>query len=74
MVMFQWFFWGYSLAFSTTTTNGYIGDLRHFGLRKVLGLPSPGSALIPELLFSFFQMEVKIRPGIFVHCAMMLTA
>lgn len=57
MVMFQWFFWGYSLAFSTTTTNGYIGDLRHFGLRKVLGLPSPGSALIPELLFSFFQME-----------------
>jgi Amt family ammonium transporter len=57
MAIFQWFFWGYSLAFSTTATNGYIGDLRNFGLRKVLAAPSPGSPLIPDLLYSFFQME-----------------
>ncbi|KAF7339983.1 Ammonium transporter [Mycena venus] len=57
VTIFQWFFWGYSLAFSSSATNGYIGDLRNFGLRKVLGDPSPGSPLIPELLYSFFQME-----------------
>jgi len=57
VVIFQWFFWGYSLAFSPTATNGYIGDLRSFALRKVLSDPSPGSPLIPELLYSFYQME-----------------
>ncbi|KAJ8488693.1 hypothetical protein ONZ51_g3363 [Trametes cubensis] len=57
VVIFQWWFWGYSLAFSPTATNGYIGDLRSFALRKVLGDPSPGSPLVPELLYSFYQME-----------------
>ncbi len=57
IAIFQWWFWGYSLAFSPTATNGYIGDLRSFALRKVLGDPSPGSPLIPELLYSFYQME-----------------
>ncbi|THV06109.1 ammonium transporter [Dendrothele bispora CBS 962.96] len=57
VTIFQWFFWGYSLAFSSSATNGYIGNLRNFGLMKVLGDPSPGSPLIPELLYSFFQME-----------------
>ncbi|KZT06258.1 ammonium transporter [Laetiporus sulphureus 93-53] len=57
VVIFQWWFWGYSLAFSPSATNGFIGDLRSFALRKVLTDPSPGSPLIPELLYSFFQME-----------------
>jgi len=57
IVVFQWFLWGYSLAFSSSATNGFIGNLRNFGLRKVLDDPSPGSPLIPELLYSFFQME-----------------
>lgn len=57
VVIFQWWFWGYSLAFSPTATNGYIGNLRSFALRKVMGDPSPGSPLIPELLYSFYQME-----------------
>ncbi|KXN81103.1 Ammonium transporter MEP3, partial [Leucoagaricus sp. SymC.cos] len=57
VVIFQWFFWGYSLAFSSTATNGYIGNLRHFGLMKVFGEPSPGSPLVPSILYSFFQME-----------------
>ncbi|KAI3621751.1 ammonium transporter [Moniliophthora roreri] len=55
--IFQWFFWGYTLAFSPTATNGFIGNLHNFGLRKVLDAPSPGSPLIPEILYSFFQME-----------------
>ncbi|KAI1253502.1 hypothetical protein MGN70_005710 [Eutypa lata] len=56
VVIFQWYFWGYSLAFSSTATNGFIGDLHHFGLLNTLAVPSPGSALIPELLYSFYQM------------------
>ncbi|KAJ3779757.1 ammonium transporter [Lentinula aff. detonsa] len=55
--IFQWWFWGYSLAFSSSATSGYIGNLRNFGLMKVLGDPSPGSPLVPEILYSFFQME-----------------
>ncbi|KAF8973539.1 ammonium transporter [Flammula alnicola] len=57
VVIFQWYFWGYSLAFSSSATNGYIGNLRNFGLMHVLDDPSPGSPLIPEILYSFFQME-----------------
>ena len=55
--IFQWYFWGYSLAFSPTATNGFIGNLANFGLINVLGNPSPGSPLIPALLYSFYQME-----------------
>ncbi|MCJ1406164.1 hypothetical protein MMC19_000229 [Ptychographa xylographoides] len=56
VITFQWYFWGYSLAFSNTGTP-YIGDLRHFGLMNTLGTPSPGSPLIPELLYSFYQLQ-----------------
>ncbi|KAI9834933.1 MAG: hypothetical protein M1819_002656 [Sarea resinae] len=57
IITFQWYFWGYSLAFSDTATNGFIGDLTHFGLLHTLAVPSPGSPLIPELLYSFYQMQ-----------------
>ncbi|KAH8586310.1 ammonium transporter-like protein [Bisporella sp. PMI_857] len=57
IITFQWYFWGYSLAFSPTATNGYIGNLAAFGLKGVLGAPSPGSPLIPELLYSFYQLQ-----------------
>lgn len=57
VVIFQWYFWGYSLGFSTTATNGFIGNLRNFGLMKVLAEPSPGSPLVPDILYAFFQME-----------------
>jgi ammonium transporter, Amt family len=70
VVIFQWYFWGYSLAFSSTATNGFIGDLHHFGLLNTLAAPSPGSPLIPELLYSFYQVSVVStrilgRPGLF---------
>ncbi|XP_006454586.1 hypothetical protein AGABI2DRAFT_189841 [Agaricus bisporus var. bisporus H97] len=57
VVIFQWYFWGYSLAFSPSASNGFIGNLRNFGLMRVFGEPSPGSPLIPAILYSFFQME-----------------
>jgi Amt family ammonium transporter len=57
VVTFQWYFWGYSLAFSPTATNGFIGDLHKFALQNSLGQPSPGSPLIPDLLYSFYQVS-----------------
>lgn len=54
VVGFQWFFWGYSLAFSHTGSS-FIGDLTNFGLMDVLGQPSVGSTKIPDLLFCLFQ-------------------
>ena len=63
VVIFQWYFWGYSLALSSTATNGFIGNLRHFGLMNTPGAPSPGSDLIPELLYAFYQ----VRKPFFFH-------
>ncbi|RVX66243.1 hypothetical protein B0A52_10170 [Exophiala mesophila] len=57
VINFQWYFWGYSLTFSTNTSNGFIGDLHHFGLKEVLGQPSPGSPLVSSLLYAFYQMQ-----------------
>ncbi|WPH00544.1 ammonium transporter-like protein [Acrodontium crateriforme] len=57
VITFQWYFWGYSLAFSQYATNGFIGDLKKFGLQNTLGAPSPGSPLIPDLLYAFYQMQ-----------------
>lgn len=56
VIVFQWYFWGYSLAFGQASGNAFIGDLGHFGLMRVLARPSPGSPLIPALLYSFYQM------------------
>ncbi|RDA89744.1 hypothetical protein CP533_1061 [Ophiocordyceps camponoti-saundersi (nom. inval.)] len=56
VVIFQWYFWGFSLAFGQASGNPFIGDLGFFGLRGVLARPSPGSPLIPALLYSLFQM------------------
>lgn len=56
---FQWFFWGYSLAFSDTASV-FIGDLKHFGLMNVLDAPSIGSSRIPALLFCAYQCMFAI--------------
>jgi Amt family ammonium transporter len=48
----QWFFWGYSLVYSKTATNGFIGNLDNIGFRGVLAQPSEQ---VPELLFAFLQ-------------------
>ncbi|KAI0365963.1 ammonium transporter [Pilatotrama ljubarskyi] len=55
VVSFQWFFWGYSLAFSDTGS-AYIGDLRYFGLKGVLEQPSAGSNKVPAIVFCVFQL------------------
>ena len=54
VVSFQWFFWGYSLAFSHSG-GPFIGDLANFGYKGVLGQPSVGSDRIPDLVFALYQ-------------------
>jgi len=55
VVSFQWFFWGYSLAFSEGA-NRFIGDLKHFALMDTLDAPSAGSARIPAIVFCVYQL------------------
>ena len=57
VTIFTWYLWGYSLAFSPTATNGFIGNLDNVVLEKVTGNGSPGSPLVPDLLYSFFQLQ-----------------
>jgi len=59
VVSFQWFFWGYSLAFSETG-NTFIGDLKYFCLKGVLETPSAGSPKIPSLVFAIYQLMFAI--------------
>lgn len=51
----QWMFWGYSLAYSRDG-GPYIGTLKNFGLIDVMVAPSPGSAVLPEVVFCYFQL------------------
>jgi Amt family ammonium transporter len=52
---FQWIFWGYSLAYSRDA-GPFIGTLANFGLKNVMAAPSPGSAVLPEIVFCFYQL------------------
>ncbi|KAJ7463884.1 ammonium transporter [Mycena galericulata] len=55
VVSFQWFFWGFSLAFSETGSR-FIGDLKYFALRNVLEQPSIGSTRVPSIVFCIYQL------------------
>ena len=54
LVSFEWFLWGFSLAFSKGA-NSFIGDLQNIGLRNVLGAPSISNPAIPDLLLAVYQ-------------------
>lgn len=54
VISFQWFFWGFSLAFSHTAGK-FLGDLENIGFRNTLAAPSVGSSKIPDLLFAVYQ-------------------
>ncbi|GAC72318.1 ammonia permease [Moesziomyces antarcticus T-34] len=56
VVTFEWFFWGFSLAFSPTSTNKFIGNLDNFGLMGVDIGPSSGGTVLPQLLYCIYQM------------------
>lgn len=52
--VFQWYFWGYSLAFSDTAGNNFIGDLHFFGFKNLLG---ESDSDYPDLAFALFQLQ-----------------
>ncbi|ODV78471.1 ammonium transporter [Suhomyces tanzawaensis NRRL Y-17324] len=54
--IFQWYFWGYSLAFSDTSSNNFIGDLHFFGFKNLLGASSSDSDF-PQIAYALFQMQ-----------------
>lgn len=65
VVSVQWFIWGYSLTFSKTATNGFIGNLDNAFLRGILGEPSIGGSAIPDLVFCIFQcMFAALTPAL----------
>lgn len=51
---FQWFFWGYSLVFTETSTSPFLGNLSNFCLKNVLGAPAVVTT-VPGILFCLFQ-------------------
>ncbi|KAH9927520.1 ammonium transporter [Epithele typhae] len=75
VAIFQWWFWGYSLAFSPTATNGFIGNLRSFAHRKLLpdgvrvchgrhphGCPRDRGRVVPAMVFTFLWMTLVYCP------------
>nr|CAI6815617.1 BPK_HP1_G0058400.mRNA.1.CDS.1 [Saccharomyces cerevisiae] len=50
----QWYFWGYSLAFSKTATNKFIGNLIYLGLETFMA--NFDDSTYPELIYAIFQM------------------
>lgn len=59
VISFQWFVWGYSLAFSHHATN-FWGKLDNVGLKNVLGQPSLESMKIPDLVYCTYQCMIAI--------------
>lgn len=55
--IFQWYFWGYSLAFSGSASNKFIGNLRNFGYMKLEDTRSltDNDFGYPEMAFANFQ-------------------
>ncbi|KAM9916015.1 hypothetical protein OXX59_010271, partial [Metschnikowia pulcherrima] len=53
--VFQWYFWGYSLAFSSSNNN-FIGNLNSFGLKDIIGENGSGNEY-PTIAFAIFQMQ-----------------
>jgi Amt family ammonium transporter len=61
---FQWTFWGFSIAFSRTG-GPFIGDFSNFLLHNVMAAPSWGSAVLPDIVFCFYEL-------MFCACATMI--
>ncbi|MEO8816329.1 MAG: ammonium transporter [Mycobacterium sp.] len=58
LVTVAWLIAGYSLAFSTDSGHGLIGDLGHIGMAGIT--PDTVHGAVPELLFATFQLSFAI--------------
>ncbi|KAI1302548.1 hypothetical protein EDD11_005594 [Mortierella claussenii] len=69
VVSFQWFLFGYSLAFSKTGSK-FIGNFENAFFRGVLDGPSVGSSKVPDLVFMIFQcMFAALTPALAIGAA-----
>lgn len=56
IISFQWFIWGYSLAFSPTGGK-FLGDMHYALLRHVLETPVPqANNKIPQVLYMVYAL------------------
>ncbi|KAK6540378.1 hypothetical protein TWF694_009179 [Orbilia ellipsospora] len=55
IVTFQWWLWGYSLAFSRTSKSSMIGDMNNVVLLNVMNSLSASEIQAPELAFAVYQ-------------------
>ncbi|KAK9898757.1 ammonium transporter [Cystobasidium minutum MCA 4210] len=72
VVSFEWWFWGYSLAFSDSE-NGHqlIGDLKYFGFMHVLEAPvAAASNRLPAIVFAIYEQQfAALVPAIAIGAA-----
>ncbi|GAA5945587.1 hypothetical protein JCM3775_000532 [Rhodotorula graminis] len=70
IISFQWFFWGYSLAFSPTG-GPFLGDMHHFVLRHVLETPVPqANNKVPQVVYMIYQnMFAALVPAVLIGAA-----
>ena len=54
---FQWLLWGYSLAFSSTATGSFYGNLDMVGLRNVFAAPI---GYLPEPVYVMYELEFAL--------------
>ncbi|KAJ2027906.1 hypothetical protein H4S03_008051 [Coemansia sp. S3946] len=65
VVTVQWVVWGYSLALSETSNNGFIGDLGHWLFLDVDYRPHPNAPTVPGVVFATYQcMFAALTPGL----------
>ncbi|ORX77219.1 ammonium transporter [Basidiobolus meristosporus CBS 931.73] len=65
VVTIQWYFWGYSLTYSVTTNNNFIGNLHHIIARHVDNVPHPNAPTIPGGTYFIYQcMFAIITPAL----------
>lgn len=65
MHLFQWYVIGYSLTFSVTSCNAFIGNLDHVVFKGVDEAPNTLTDKVPSLLFAGFQsMFAAITPAV----------
>ncbi|KAI8325871.1 ammonium transporter 1 [Martensiomyces pterosporus] len=65
IVTVQWVVWGYSLAFSETSSNPFIGNLRHWLFLDVSYKPHPNAPTVPGVVFAIYQcMFAALTPGL----------
>lgn len=53
----QWFLWGYSLAFSSTATSPFYGNLDMAALRNVFAAPI---GFLPEPVYVMYELEFAL--------------